>query len=156
ANGHSCWHLIRSFLPIPAAPTLCQVLFLQELRTRATYPECNEPAPDPKFLTATQSFVNGDWSRIGVNLSTNYCQEKAERVSSRTLFRRQAMAASISSQVIESFLKCRYKAALKLAGETGQQSAFELFERECQASALGRVRQRLATGSVQNVSLSGS
>ena len=44
------------------------------------------------------------------------------------------MAARISSQVFECFLKCRYKAALKLIGEAGQQSAFELFERECQAS----------------------
>src|ERR1700730_17719548 len=62
----------------------------------------------------------------------------------RPISRREAMAARISSQVFECFLKCRYKAALKLIGEAGQQSAFELFERECQASALGRARQALA------------
>src|SRR5437588_7333924 len=66
------------------------------------------------------------------------------------------MAARISSQVIECFLKCRYKAALNLIGEVGQESAFERFERECQTRALDRARQTLATGSVQDVSLSAS
>jgi predicted RecB family nuclease len=65
------------------------------------------------------------------------------------------MAASITNQVIESFLKCRYKASLKLGGEAGQQSAFELFEGECKASALGRARQSLAVAPVENVALSG-
>ena len=66
------------------------------------------------------------------------------------------MAAKISSQVIECFLKCRYKAALKLIGEAGQKSAFELFERECQTSAFYRARQTLASRCIQNVSLNGS
>src|SRR5262245_39067861 len=71
-------------------------------------------------------------------------------------FWRKAMAARISSQIIECFLKCRYKAALKLTGEAGDESAFELFERECKASALDRARRTLAAGAVQNISLSSS
>jgi predicted RecB family nuclease len=64
------------------------------------------------------------------------------------------MPAIISSEVIECYLKCRYKATLRLIGETGQRSAFELFERECKATALARARQAFAMVSVENVSLS--
>ena len=56
----------------------------------------------------------------------------------RCCHRRIAMAASITGVVIESFLHCKYKASLKLCGEVGHPSAFDVFERERRARALVR------------------
>ena len=40
------------------------------------------------------------------------------------------MAPTITRDVLEAHLACRYKAHLKLAGEQGRPSDYELFQRE--------------------------
>src|SRR5436853_376864 len=40
------------------------------------------------------------------------------------------MAAKITRDVLESYLKCRYKGHLKLAGEKGRQADYEVLLRE--------------------------
>jgi predicted RecB family nuclease len=66
------------------------------------------------------------------------------------------MAASITGVVIESFLHCKYKAALKLCGEAGQPSAFDVFERECRAHALVRFGETLGARALRDVAVSRS
>jgi predicted RecB family nuclease len=66
------------------------------------------------------------------------------------------MAASITGEVVESFLQCRYKAALKLAGEVGHSPPFESFERQRRAGAVARFRETLGTNALRDVSLNRS
>jgi predicted RecB family nuclease len=63
------------------------------------------------------------------------------------------VASTITGTLVESFLQCKYKAALKLAGEVGQRSAFELFEHERREAALARFLDTPGARAVQDVSL---
>ena len=66
------------------------------------------------------------------------------------------MAASITGVVIESFLHCKYKAALKLCGEAGHLSEFDVFERERRGRALVRFGETLGARALRDVAVSRS
>ena len=66
------------------------------------------------------------------------------------------MVTSITGVVIESFLHCKYKASLKLCGEVGHPSAFDVFEREHRASALVRFGETLGARALRDVAVSRS
>lgn len=66
------------------------------------------------------------------------------------------MAASITGVVIEAFLHCKFKAALKLRGEVGHPSTFDVFEHERQARALVRFRETLGARALRDVAVSRS
>jgi predicted RecB family nuclease len=63
--------------------------------------------------------------------------EEPSRMSGRReQLARKAMTAKITREVLESFLKCRYKGHLKLAGQQGEKADYEIL----MAEARGRVR----------------
>ena len=66
------------------------------------------------------------------------------------------MTASITGVVIESFLHCKFKAALKLCGEAGHPSAFDVFERERRVRTLVRFGETLGARTLRDVAVSRS
>lgn len=65
------------------------------------------------------------------------------------------MAGPISTEVIEAYLACKYKARLMLDGEKGAKSEFELFEARARADALSCARSNFA-GVTQDITINRS
>ena len=59
------------------------------------------------------------------------------------------MATKITRDIIESYLNCKYKGHLKLAGESGTQSDYEAMTTAARASSRERRRPALPLGSVK-------